>query len=164
MSNSKIITGIIGASLLLLIGGVYFASKAPQPPEIQSSSQVNIDIEETSFNWGTIPLTGGKVEKIFIINNSGSDPLQLANVKTSCMCTQAQLIIDGQKSPNFGMHSNSSWSGEVESGKKAELKVIFDPAFHGPSGTGQISRVITVETNDQNNPTLEFRLTANVIN
>ncbi len=73
-------------------------------------------------------------------------------------------MINGEESPNFGMHSNSSWLGEVEPDQGAELVVTFDPAFHGPSGTGQISRIVTVETNDQNNPTLEFKLSANVIN
>ena len=164
MSDKKIIVIVLGVTLLILVGGVALASRAPKPPEIVASSEAKVTVNQSTHDWGTIPLNGGDVFKSFMIKNSGSSPLQLANVKTSCMCTEAKLIINGQESSNFGMHSNSSWLGEVEPDQEAELVVTFDPAFHGPSGTGQISRIISVETNDQNNPTLEFKLSANVVN
>ncbi len=164
MSNSKIVSLVVGATVLLLIGGVVLASRAPSPPRIETTAQAQAEIQESTHDWGTITLTGGVVHKSFMIKNSGSSPLQLANIKTSCMCTEAKVIINGQQSPYFGMHSNSSWLGELEPGQEAELVVTFDPAFHGPSGTGQITRIVSVETNDQNNSNLEFSLSANVIN
>lgn len=164
MSDKKIIMTIIGLSLLVLIGGVALASRAPTPPEIVTSSQVKIDVAETTHDWGTIPLNDGKVEKTFTVKNIGTEILRLANVETSCMCTQAKVSINGKESPYFGMHSNSAWIGELDPGNEAELQVVFDPSYHGPSGTGQITRIVSVDTNDQNNPRLEFKLTANVIN
>lgn len=164
MSNRKIVGSIIAVTLVILIGGIILASKAPSPPKIVSSAQAQAETEETKHDWGTIPLNGGDVEKNFLIKNSGSGPLQLANIKTSCMCTEAQVIINGNESPYFGMHPNSSWLGELTPGQEAKLRVTFDPAFHGPQGVGQITRVVTVQTNDQNQPELEFILTADVIN
>jgi archaellum component FlaG (FlaF/FlaG flagellin family) len=164
MSDKKIIITVTGLSMLVLIGGVVLASRAPKQPEIIASKKARVSIAETTHDWGAIPIDGGKVQKSFMIKNEGSDSLQLANVETSCMCTEAKIKINENESPNFGMHSNSSWIGELEPGKEAELQVIFDPAYHGPSGTGQISRIVSVETNDQNNPILEFILSANVIN
>jgi len=79
------------------------------------------------------------------------------------MCTTAQVIIDGKSSPLFKMHQKSAWTGEVQPGKEAELKVIFDPAFHGPSGVGAMTRQIEVATNDKNNPKLEFMLKGVVV-
>lgn len=78
------------------------------------------------------------------------------------MCTTAQLIIGDTKSPEFGMHSKSAYVMEVPGGETAELKVVFDPAFHGPNGVGPINRQITVETNDPSSPVLNFMLTAMV--
>jgi len=61
------------------------------------------------------------------------------------------------------MHEKSSSVFEVKPGETAELLVEFDPAFHGPSGVGPITRTITMNTNDVKNPVLSFNLTANVV-
>jgi hypothetical protein len=164
MKNNQIIALVVGISTLLIIGGVILASRAPKPADIIVSEESQVEIEETNYDWGEIQLQGGNVEKVFTIKNSGKADLKLANVSSSCMCTEAQIEIDDDISPLFGMHSNSSWVGSVRPDGQATLKVIFDPAYHGPSGTGQISRIVSVETNDQNNPELEFKLKAFVVN
>ena len=89
--------------------------------------------------------------------------MQLTGIKTSCVCTKAQVVIDGKTSPYFSMHSTSSWVGEVAPGKEAQLTVIFDPAFHGPTGVGPIERLIDIQTNDIQNPNLEFSLKGVVV-
>ena len=61
------------------------------------------------------------------------------------------------------MHEKTPDVFEVKPGKTAELIVEFDPLFHGPSGIGPINRTITMDTNDANNSTLSFNLTANVV-
>lgn len=60
------------------------------------------------------------------------------------------------------MHSNSKYVTEVAPGQSAKLTVIFDPLFHGPNGIGDITRTITMSTNDKANPTLGFFLSAKV--
>ena len=60
------------------------------------------------------------------------------------------------------MNSSFSWVGDVPPQKEAQLEVIFDPAYHGPSGVGPINRLVSVETNDTKNSRIEFSLTGTV--
>src|SRR3989344_1000982 len=159
----KWIIAAILLTLFIISGGSYLVVKS-SPSQLSADQSAVATITETSFDWGTIGINNGKVQKTFAIKNNGSSPLKLNNVATPCMCTTAQVVINGQSSPAFGMHVKSSWSGEVLPGQSAELIVIFDPAFHGPSGVGAITRIITVDTNDSKNPQLSFTATANVVN
>ncbi len=154
----------IAASLILIIifGGVFLFSRNKSSPSENNFLNIKAEVDQKNFDWGDIPLNGGNVTKIFTIKNVGSDILKISNIKTSCTCTQAQIVIDGQKSPDFSMHSASAWVGEMAPGKQAQLAIFFDPAFHGPTGVGPIERLVSLETNDPNNSRLEFSLTANV--
>jgi len=79
------------------------------------------------------------------------------------MCTTAQLKTSEGTSKKFGMHESSTDVVKVKPGETAELIIEYDPAFHGPSGVGQITRIITMDTNDGKNSTLTFNLTGNVV-
>lgn len=165
MFDKKLTMFIVGITAVILIGGIFLASKSGSGGEVKSSatsmdSNTKAQVEETSYDWGEIGINDGNVEKVFKIKNTGSATLKLSNVLTSCMCTTAQLSLDGDTSPIFGMHSKSNYVLEVPSGKTAELKVIFDPAYHGPSGIGPITRQVEVATNDPATPKLNFMLTA----
>ena len=155
--------GIIVVTVLILGGIVYFGSKMGATAQVTADSQVSVMVTENKHDWGTIDLNGGIVSKSFAIENKGASPLKLYEVKTSCMCTTAQLKTSSQVSPKFKMHEKSSYIFEMGPGETAELIVEFDPAFHGPSGTGPINRTITMNTNDAKNPTLSFKLTAKVV-
>jgi hypothetical protein len=132
--------------------------------KIGLSQNVKLEVPEKTFNLGQIKMSLGDVSKMFVLKNSGTDILKLSNIKTSCHCTKAQVVIDGQPSPLFGMNDVSSWIGDVQPGKEAQLTVIFDPNFHGPSGVGPVERLVSIETNDAREPKLEFSLTGTVIN
>ncbi len=162
MSPNKIIIAIITLTLLIIIGGVSFLSKTGST-QLQTSKEVHFQILETSHDWGEIPINNGNVNKTFRIENNGPEVLELANISTSCMCTTAQVTINDQVSPFFGMHSKSSWLGQVPAGQSAQVFIEFDPAFHGPNGTGQVTRQVSIQTNDPNNPLITFNLTGNVI-
>ncbi|MBI4136490.1 DUF1573 domain-containing protein [Candidatus Roizmanbacteria bacterium] len=163
MRERNIILGIVLVSALILFGGAIIASKDSPKTEAVSNENVDVYVDEKSFDWGEVDINNGKVEKTFAIKNNGSDPLLLRNVVTSCMCTTATLVYNGEKSPAFGMHQKSDYALSVLPGEAAELLVVFDPAFHGPSGVGPITRQILVETNDPDTQQLEFTLTAQVI-
>ncbi|MDD5415652.1 MAG: DUF1573 domain-containing protein [Candidatus Daviesbacteria bacterium] len=163
MVDKKIIIGLIVFTLLLLGGGIYVLSISSAPVKITSSQNAKAAVDQKTFDWGNIPINGGNVTKTFTIKNTGTDVLKLIGVKTSCTCTKAQVVIDGKTSPYFSMHATSSWVGEVAPGKEAQLTVIFDPAFHGPTGVGPTERLISVETNDIQNPKLEFSLKGVVV-
>lgn len=155
--------GIVAITLLFLGAVIYFGTRVGATAQVNANDQVTMTVAENSYDWGTIDINGGIVSKSFIIENKGSVPLKLYDIKTSCMCTTAQLKTAKQVSKKFGMHEKTSSVFEVQPGEMAELIVEFDPAFHGPSGVGPISRTITVNTNDSSNPALSFHLTANVV-
>ncbi|MEK7558917.1 MAG: DUF1573 domain-containing protein [Patescibacteria group bacterium] len=163
MNDKKIIFLMIASATILLFGGVFFLTKTTTP-EIKASQNAKAYVSDpTSFDWGTIPMSKGNVVKSFTIKNTGADTLKLYNVKTSCHCTKAYITIDGADSPSFGMEGLSSWTGEVPKGTEAKLTAVFDPAFHGPAGTGPVNRFVSVETNDPANTKLTFTLTGNVV-
>ncbi len=132
-------------------------------PTLGLSDNAQADVESGDYDWGDIGIGDGVVEHEFVIENKGTSPLKLTNVRTSCSCTTAQITIKGTSSPYFGMHTTSSWIGEVNPDEGATLSVVFDPAYHGPDALGPIERLVAVETNDSTQPVLEFKLTGNVV-
>lgn len=164
MNDKKIIIIFIAITLLVLGGGIFvLSSTTAGPVQITATQNAKAEVDQKTFDWGNIPYSGGNATKTFTIKNSGSDTLKLTGVKTSCTCTKAQVEIDGKTSPYFSMHSTSPWVGEVSPGKEAQLTVIFDPAFHGPTGVGPVERLVSVETNDVQNSNLEFSLKGVVV-
>lgn len=163
MSDKKIILSILGFTLLVVIGGVFMISKSEGPGKVVASQNAQVVADEKSFDWGEIKYDGPKAAKTFRIRNNGTEVLKLTNVKTSCACTSAQIKSKSEVSPYFNMHSVSSWVGEIPPGEEAELEVVFDQRFHGPTGVGPINRIITIETNDEKNRKIEFNLIGNVI-
>ncbi len=162
--QNAIVIGLVGlSSVLIFVLGMVLVNKT-QPPTLDISGNAKVAVlGDTSHDWGQIDIKGGHVEKIFQIKNTGDSDLEVTNFKTSCMCTEAQVIIAGNNSPVFGMHSRSGWRGVLKPGETADVKVVFDPMFHGPQGTGPITRMVSFNTNDSNNQTVEFRLAGNVV-
>ena len=161
--NIKVIVGFI-LGIVILIGGSYaLLSLGNTTSKIESSSNVKVVTGETDYDWGTIGINDGKVRATYTIKNDGTEPLKIFNVVTSCACTTAQIKIGDTTSPEFGMHTKSQYVSEISPGKTAEVIATYDPAFHGPSGVGAISREITMETNDKSNPQLVFTAEANVV-
>ncbi|MDP3997375.1 MAG: DUF1573 domain-containing protein [Candidatus Andersenbacteria bacterium] len=160
MSDNKLLIIIFAAVIILVGGGVVWAAKSKGSPEVEVNVAAKAEVTETEYDWGNISINGDKAEKTFTINNEGEAPLKLYDVQTSCMCTTAQVIAGGKASPEFGMHSQSSYMAEVAPGEAAQLKVVFDQAFHGPSGVGPVSREVIVSTNDPAHPKLSFSLAA----
>jgi hypothetical protein len=164
--DKKIILGIVIALIVVLIGGILVISDESSKQDsgvTVATADAKVEINESKYDWGEIGINDGNVEKVFDIKNNGTKPLALFSVYTSCMCTTAQLILDDQSSPLFGMHDASSYVMEVPPGKSAKLKVVFDPAFHGPEGTGPITREIIMKTNDISSSEIKFMLIANVV-
>lgn len=164
MNDKKIIIIGVVLTVALLFGGVFFLTKTTATPQISTSQNAKAYVmDPISFDWGNIPMYKGNAIKTFIIKNTGTDTLKLFNIKTSCHCTKVYATINGINSPSFGMSGLSSWIGEVAGGKDAKLTVLFDPAYHGPQGTGPINRFVSIETNDRSNAKITFTLTGNVV-
>lgn len=120
-----------------------------------------IEVEPKTFDFGDL-VSKDAVEKNFFVKNTGKAPLIISGISTSCGCTTAVFVQNGQKT-RFGMHGNPiNWQAQIEPNDEAELVVRFDPDFH--KGTkGEVIREIYIKTNDPQNPEYTIRITANVV-
>jgi len=107
---------------------------APQP---------NVTIPVSYFDFGTVPAAPDNAVQTFPIENTGTEPLIIERMVTSCACTTAQLT-----------------SSVIEPGKRADLTVVFDPDFHDTEGP--VKRIVWMQTNDPDMPVAEVSITANV--
>lgn len=163
MKTDKFTLYVILGTALLMVGAVFFGLKTGQKAQVVEDEKVSIETNQTSHDWGEIGINDGKVNKSFPITNTGEGTLQLYEVITSCMCTTAQLKLGDKTTRKYGMHENSNDIFEIPPGETAELIVEYDPLFHGPSGVGAISRIVSLKTNSPSQSFLEFNLKALVI-
>ena len=167
MSSEQKFLVVVGVVTLALLGGMIFLAGKSGPgsiaQEVQSDSGAKAELAETSYDWGQIKMFDGNATATFEVKNTGSSTLKLFNGVTTCACTSAYLQVGDIKSNVFGMHTKSNGVFEISPGQSAELTVIFDPAFHGPSGVGPIERLVILETNDPENPKLTFAVSGEVI-
>lgn len=152
----KAIIAVVGGTILLTAGIVLLNN---------NNQEIGGKIELTplTVDLGAVSMADGNIHTEYEVKNIGKENLKIDSIWTSCMCTTATLNIGNETSPVFGMHNNSSfWSQEIKPGQKAVLEVIFDPAFHGPQGVGQLTRAIYLSTSDPLNKKAEARFTINV--
>lgn len=154
----KLIIFVVGGTLLITTLLIFGLSNPSQ------EGQGKIEISPQKYDAGIVSMAEGLVKKTFEIKNIGEGDLKIDRIWTSCMCTTVRLKVGDKESPEFGMHTNSTfWSQKLASGETGFLEVTFDPAFHGPEGTGPAVRAIYISSNDPQNENLEVRLIANVI-
>lgn len=125
-----------------------------------------LQAERRQYDFGAIPIDGGNVETVFHVSNTRPAPLKLVAVYTSCGCTTAMLeFADRSQAGPFGMPGHGSLQTDidrtVEAGEDFTVRVIFDPAAHGPNGLGKVTRVVTLHTADGG--TAELAITADVV-
>lgn len=166
LSTDKIILGLVVlftvAALVLIFA--FSAKEQKNSSAITSykatdSQRPKVKSESYFQDLGKIKVSQEK-SAVFYLTNTGSKPLQLFNISSSCGCTVGQIEIETQKSPEFGMHSNSNWSALLEPGKEAKIHVIYRPYVMPVSG--EVTRDVYLQTNDPENPKLTFTVKANV--
>lgn len=157
-----VIVSVIALGVLLIgfwgISGAvkYFSKKT-------AGGTPQILISETQYDFGTVSMANGIIKKTFEIKNTGSGPLEIKQIKTSCHCTTAVLKVGDRQSPTFGMDNNPFfWSEEIPAGETGTLEVLFDPAYHGPQGVGSIIRDVYMATNDPKNKTAKIQISAEI--
>jgi len=111
----------------------------PKSASKPSEKQPIISFDKTEHDFGTI-LQGEVVTYSFHFTNSGSMPLIISNVNTSCGCT----VGDFSRAP-------------IEPGKEGFIKATYDSKGH----QGFQSRSLTVVSNTNPNQTV-LRLKATV--
>ena len=111
-------------------------------------------------------MASGKVSHVFAVKNTGTEPVVIEKIYTSCMCTAATLTKGERTFGPFSMPSHGfipKIGMTLESGEEAAIEAVFDPAAHGPAGVGLAERVVYLETNAAKSPTLELTFRASVI-
>lgn len=131
----------------------------------QNSPMGILTAQETNFNFGTISMKNGKVSHKFELKNESSEPVTIEKAQTSCMCTTAVVTSSsGQELGSFGMPGHGSGSSKtnikVDPNDTIIVEAVFDPATHGPSGTGLAERTVYIETNSQKTAKIELNFKA----
>lgn len=158
--------GIALIAAATIIGGILWISQKPSPSTAQTEwSAGALEAQETFFDFSTISMAAGKVSHTFTVKNTSPQLVTITKASTSCMCTVAVLKRGTKQLGPFGMPGHGvipTISETLLPGETVQLVVTFDPAAHGPAGTGKIRRIVTVETNSQTKPKLEVSFAATV--
>lgn len=155
-----------GVSLLaiVLIGFVAWGELKNSPATVAGYQSTDAErpiagIISRSEDFGKMNVSEEKTAT-FTITNEGKKPLSLYGATTSCGCTFGRIAIGDLVSPEFSMHSKSTWTGVVEQGRSAVVTVTYKPSIMPVKGP--VSRVAYVKTNDPDSPELTFTVSADV--
>lgn len=108
---------------------------------IAQESKAHMEFETTEYNFGDIKEENGKVSYEFRFKNTGTSPLIITMVSSSCGCTTPYYTRE-----------------PVMPQKEGSIKVEFDPT----NRPGQFIKTITIKSNADNSP-ITLRITGNVI-
>lgn len=158
-----IIIGIIAITIIIFIGIIAVAFITQEKPisqyNINDAERPKLSINQTEFDFGKMKLIDIKTQDVEI-KNIGTKSLVLSNFKTSCDCTFAQVVINGEESPRFSMGGSDGWQGEIIPQSSAIVKVIYEPKVMPVKG--KVNRQVVFKTNDPENPLINISFTAEV--
>jgi hypothetical protein len=152
MKQEKNFFIILVVVILIVIGVMLLKApgKSSKPPAIALNSGAKIEMPLKFADLGSMKVSEEKFAD-FEIKNSGTQPLKIFRVFTSCDCTFAKIFINGKESPEFNMEMHSPmealrWQGEVLPSATATLRVIYKPLIMPVFGP--IERSVMFSTND----------------
>lgn len=136
--------GVLGLGLIL------FLNQPTEHEQMQGTGAEHnvLQTDTQSYDFGTISMKNGKVKTTFKVKNPTAEALTLSKLYTTCMCTEAKLMVNGTTEGPFGMPGHGSiptFEQKLDPNQEAEIEVEYDPNAHGPSGVGRIERSIIVE-------------------
>lgn len=151
----KIMIAALVFTFLLIVGGAaLFGGKEAEVNEVGGASVEiqGIEVNPLLYELGDVPINGGIVTKEYEIKNTTSQTLKLKKIATSCMCTQAKVVLGDKETRFFGMEhgmdKNPPINFEIGSGETGKAIVTFDPAAHGPEGVGAFERIVWLTFSD----------------
>ncbi len=161
----------IGVVVVALVGLLAFVSRWAGSPETPGSASAarapasgDLTANQYTYNFGAISMKDGTVHRDFTITNTSSSTVALAGVDTSCMCTTAYVVHpDGSQEGPFGMDGMGyryDAGDTLAPGATTTVRVVYDPAAHGPAGVGHIDR--TIDLHEANGSTLQLEIAADV--
>jgi len=145
-----------GVGVALLRGGASNSSVGSE------EGNPTLEIETLEINLGEMNLQEERVGEIALAN-TGSGPLKISRVRTSCMCTSAVLVLNGRESPEINMEMHNSpavnaWVGTLGPGERGALRIIYRPSKMPVKGP--VDRLVLFETNDPAHRKVQVRMTA----
>lgn len=149
--TSKIIfsIGIVVMALATVL--VFVRPQGPQGAAAPANGAPanGVSADRLLHDFGTISMKNGIATTLFTINNLSGQPVSMERLYTSCMCTKAYLLIDGEREGPFGMPGHGivpRVDRVLQPGAQAQIEVQYDPNAHGPAGVGRIQRTVTIES------------------
>lgn len=126
-----------------------------------------ISVSPESIDLGDVSQTKGEISTLFEITNTGKTDLIINKLDTSCDCTSAAIVFNGEEGPRFamaghGVKSPTDWSVTIPSGEKAQLKVYYDPNVH-KDFRGAAIREIYIFSNDPINFETKVKIELNQV-
>jgi len=157
MKNKQLTVWIIGGIIGIVVGAFFFFTAN----DTQAGTP-SFQVDTEKIELGEIAVQGDYPAE-FNITNTGDAPLEISDVRTSCMCTYAEIIIGEEKSPEFNMVMHNSpqvrrWKDTVEPGESAVVRAMYKP--HLMPVEGPVERSVIFTTNDPNNREVELRISA----
>lgn len=153
--NKNTILSIVIAVVVLggIAGLVFIGSKQQKAATdswkaADSTNPSALVADESLFDFGTISMAAGNVNRVFTIKNAGSNAVKITSVYTSCMCTTAVLLKGNEKWGPFGMPGHGripEINVPVGPEEEVSVEVKFDPTAHGPAGIGRTERIVYLE-------------------
>ncbi|NGO55156.1 DUF1573 domain-containing protein [Allomesorhizobium camelthorni] len=171
-AKGSLMSLLVGA---VLVGGVATAAyraMAPQPPQATSSqimpvnatpgATLGIDREEAEL--GVMAINEVR-SAAFRLKNTGTQPVEISQVRTSCMCAFAEIALPDSTSPEFSMamHNDAAanaWRGVLAPGEEAVVTVTYKPSLMPVEGS--VARNVKFATTDPQNPIVELGVHATV--
>lgn len=115
---------------LVVLFVIALSARAQEDSVDEPLTGAKIFFAERSFDFGDI-VQGDKVEHVFVMENTGNEPLILSDVRTTCGCTAPEWPRD-----------------PIPPGQKADLRVVFNST----GKMGMQNKVITVMSNAVTGP------------
>ena len=147
--ETKFIIGAAVLTLSLIIGLTLFISaRGSQEKTLVMTEIKGLEAPIINYELGDVPINGGIVTKEYEIKNTSGSDMELVKIVTSCMCTSAAVKVGDDETRSFSMEmggdKNPLISVKLKKDETAKVTVRFDPAAHGPQGTGPFDRVISL--------------------
>lgn len=155
--------GTIAAAVLAILLGTTYVIVF----RLELFSQTGtLRIAKTEHNFGVVAVQTGIVNVEIQLVNIGEGALTISGMESSCGCTRASIVNNGQEGPTFGMAGHggnpANWQAVIKPGERAVLKIYYNPKTH-PNLRGAVTRVVTIYSDDPLNPKQEVRIKVNQI-
>lgn len=149
MKTGKKVIIIVFATLVLMVGGVYFVTRQDNSVSDLSLAKVelvDVQVSPDNYDIGKVLMKSGIVTREYEIKNDSENTLRLKKIVTSCMCTRAQVMVGDKRTRFYAMEMGGAKypviSFDIPGKSTAKVIVRFDPAAHGIQGAGVVDRSI----------------------